>query len=306
MMNNAKNLSDTRGNSLGIGFFRMLLGFFGPRAAGLFVWFVAFFYALFDREALHSATPYLKSVFPNCGFLGLRWHFYRLIVSQGQAIVMAYWSRSGHSSPIKEYNRDKLDELLRECNSGLILLISHAGCWQAALQFLGGYGRRVNLLIQMNSNMEIARLFNHELMTVIDNGGPFGGLLECTAAIERGEIVCIMGDRAVDEAERAIPMAVHGRNMDVPASPWVLAAKCKCPIVPVFSMMNGNAAGIDFFFSEPIHVGFDLPRKPNNDDLSPFIRLYAKQLEKMMINYPYQIFHFSPLINNNKGDRKHG
>ena len=54
------NLSDTRGNRLGIGFFKVCMRLFGLRFCCLFVWFVAFFYALFDRKAFQAAKPYLQ------------------------------------------------------------------------------------------------------------------------------------------------------------------------------------------------------------------------------------------------------
>ena len=151
MPSEGKNLSDSRGNSLGIGFFKCCMLLFGQRFCAAMVWFVAAFYALFDNTAFNAARPYLHGRFPDAGYLRLRWLFYRMAVAQGQVIVLAHWLRTGHSVPIREYDKDILYDLLTKGQSGLILLISHAGCWQAALTYLESFGRPINLLFQSAS-----------------------------------------------------------------------------------------------------------------------------------------------------------
>ena len=58
------NLSATRGNALGIAFFRLLLGCCGLRVACWFVAPVTWFYTLFDRRARQAARP--------CEFIAFR------------------------------------------------------------------------------------------------------------------------------------------------------------------------------------------------------------------------------------------
>ena len=292
MPSQRNNLSDTRGNSVGICFFKCCMALFGQRFCAAFVYFVAAFYALFDRRALNAAAPYLKSRFPEAGWLRFRWHFYRMAVAQGQVLVLAHWLRTGHSVPIAEYDKDILHGMLTKGQSGLILLISHTGCWQAALTYLETFGRKVNLLLQANRNGSIAEMFQGRLFHTIDNDSPFGGLLECISAIERGEIVCIMGDRQPSDTESSLRMSILGNEISVPESPWLLAARCKCPIVPIFTMMTGLASGIDFYFTRPIEIHYEMPRKPKPEHFTEYVRQYAQALERMAEVYPYQIFHY--------------
>lgn len=301
-----KNLSDTRGNTLGICFFRLMLKTLGPACACYFVWLVAFFYSIFDQQARKAARAYLCSRFPAAKGIILWWHFYRLIVSQGQVMILAHWLRSGHQVPINEEHPERLRELLLKKNRGLILLISHIGCWQAALTYLEIYQRPVNLLIQANANANIAKMFAGQHFNIVDNDSPFGGLLECIAAIERGEIVCIMGDRQAGESESAIKMSFLGRQIMIPLSPWLLAARCHCAIIPVFTMMRGLAKSIDFYFAEPMLINYDLPHKPPTSTFVPFVRKYAAEMEKISTSFPYQIFHYDTSFSRKKysGDGK--
>ena len=292
MQKKRSNLSDSRGNKVGIGFFKCCMALFGQRFCACFVYFVAVFYALFDWKAFRSASQYLRGRFSNSGWLALRWRFYRMAVAQGQVLVLAHWLRTGHSVPIVEHDKEILHRMLTKDAKGLILLTSHAGCWQAALSYLETFGRRVNLLLQVNRNSGIAAMFKGKLFNVIDNDAPFGGLLECISAIENGEIVCIMGDRQPSDVEESMPLTFNGNELNVPVSPWLLAARCKCPIVPIFTMMTGLATGIDFYFTRPIEIEYDIPRKPKPEHFREYVRQYSMTLERMAQAYPYQIFHY--------------
>lgn len=287
-----KNLSDTRGNALGIGFFRLAMKCCGIRFCYAFVWCVAAYYALFDKNARLTASTYLKARFPNASKLKLRMHLYKMLVAQGQAIVLAHWLRSDNTVPTQEHNPQLLRQLLENNNTGLILLISHAGCWQAALTYLNDFNRTINLLIQANANPHIAKMFTGDRFRIIDNDSPFGGLLDCLDAIQRGEIVCIMGDRPPNTDERTVLMTLTNRKIVIPESPWFLAARAKCPIVPVFTMMTHHPIGIDFHFATPIIIPYDAPRKPSPEYLKPFIQSYADTLDDFSAKYPYQIFHY--------------
>ncbi|MBR6074183.1 MAG: hypothetical protein IKP87_02675, partial [Victivallales bacterium] len=223
MQEKAKNLSDTRGNRFGIGFFLLCLRLFGPKFCCVFVWFVAPFYAIFDKQAFAAAAPYLRSRFPNASPLKLRWHFCRQCVSQGQVMILAHWIRTGHQVKVLDVNAQNGADLINHAPTGFILLLSHAGCWQATITRLENLDRPVHLLIQANLNENVAKLFKGRQIDVISNEAAFGGLLDCMAALEKHEIVCIMGDRMPPDAENALHLTLHGRTVSIPAAPWLLA-----------------------------------------------------------------------------------
>ena len=82
-----ENLSDSRGNALGIRIFLLLLRIMGVNRTCELVWVVTFFYVCFDRKARLAARPYLRHRFPGAGAVRLFFHTWALFTSQGQAIV---------------------------------------------------------------------------------------------------------------------------------------------------------------------------------------------------------------------------
>ncbi len=291
---NPGNLSDTRGNHGGIAFFRLLIRCCGRRVACGFAWFIAFFYALLDGRAFASSRPYLSSRFPEATWLGLRIHFFRLIVSQGQAMIVAYWLQIGNTLPVTTRNNAVARAELEKSDRGLILLISHVGCWQASLRHLLSFSRPINLLIQANRNTGTAALLAGSNIRIIDNSSEFGGLLECVSALERGEIVCIMGDRHASQSESSLTMDVLGNTREIPSSPWYLAAKCNVPILPLFVLLKPPlASAVEYRFVEPMKVKTQNNRRPSNSDFLPAVRQYARELEDIATESPYQVFHYS-------------
>ena len=289
------NLSDTRGNRLGIGFFKVCMFLFGLRFCCLFVWFVAFFYALFDRKAFQAAKPYLQSRFPNCSTLKLRWHFYRMIVSQGQAIVMAYWLRTGHHLPLRDVNPQHREAMLKQAEHGFIMLMSHVGCWQATIPRMEGFHTRINLLIQENMNEAMSKLMEGKLFRIISNQSPFGGLLDAAEALENHEVLCLMGDRLPDDVPTNLTLSLCGRTLRIPEAPWHLAARSHLPIFIVFTIMR--SAAIDYIYMPPFTIDYDLPRKPNPTVFAPYIAKYQEALQTIASDYPYQVFHYEITTN---------
>ena len=287
------NLSDTRGNSLGICFFKVAMRLFGPRFCCAFVWFVAFFYALFDKKAKKSAAPYLQSRFPDAKGISAWWHFYKFIVKQGQAVFLAHWARTTDKIQYEDVNPQYRDMFLLDTSDRpFILLLSHVGCWQAAIPRMQTMKRRVNLLIQANLNPHIAKLMEDARFHIIHNTDDFGGLLECAEVLQNGEALAIMGDRMPSDAPNALEITLHGRHVRIPQTPWFLSAKFHCPIYPVFTMMTDKPHIFKLIYVPPITVDFQLPRRPSPELFTPYIQQYQNAIDEIIEKYPYQVFHF--------------
>ena len=302
----AKNLSDTRGNRLGFGFFQLFMRVFGVRHACIFVHVPAFFYALFDAKAFRAARPYLVSRFPTAGSLSLHVHFHRQIVELGRAMVLAHAVRVGLPVRSACVASDEARRLIADRSHGLVLVISHIGPWHAALPTLSSFGRRTNLLMSANANGGIARLFRGEDVAVIDNAGEFGGLLECVSALDRGEIVCIMGDRPVAAGEPVVTASVLGRDRGFSLSPWALAARCGVPAVPVFAVGDAHdPAAFRVEIAEPIDCTCKAGGRPRAADLRRQVGLYVAAIERRAVEWPYQVFWYQ-VENDKKENRKNG
>jgi len=286
-----QNLSDTRGNGLGIAFFKFCLRLLGLRFCLAFVWVVAAFYAMFDRKALAAAEPYLRSRFPQDK--RLRRHFHRLITSQGRALLLAHWLRTGHKIPRTDVNPENRETLFAVKAHGFIMLMSHVGCWQATIPRMEGFNQNVNLLVQENQNAALGQLLQGSRYRIINNKAPFGGLLECLGALERGEILCVMGDRLPSDSPSQLTLTLHGRTLRIPEAPWLLAARCGVPIFPIFTLMRQSPLGIDYIFAPPIRVDYHANRKPVPEDYADALNTYQNLLESIIDNEPYQVFHYN-------------
>ena len=296
-MSERQNLSATRGSSAGIRFFRVFMRLFGLKHACNFVWFVVLFYALFDRRANRAALPYVQLRFPEArGFT--RWlHCYRLMASQGEALLIAGWiGAHGWKFPHRAENRDGMAALLADRSRGFVMVTSHFGCWQAALAGLAGFGRTVNLLAQPDAKAELDKRMAvpdcADQFKLIPADGFMGGLLECIEAVRRGEVVCVMGDRVAGGASR--PAKFFGGAMEFPLSPWLVAARSGCPVVPLFIAFEPDCSELLFRFGDVIRVSGDPDRRVRPEELAAPMAEYARGLENMARRYPYQVFRLEP------------
>ena len=288
-----ENLSDTRGNGFVIRFFLVALRLLGPRFCSAFIWPVAFFYALFDKKAQRAARPYIQSRFPDASPLARWWHFYRLIVTQGRAILLAHWARRISDITYEDVNPQYRDMLVAQAGvTPIIILLSHIGCWQAAVPRLKTLNTTMSMLIQVNRNPHIDALIKDAAINAIYNSDEFGGLLACANVLEKGEGLAIMGDRLPPDKPHGMELTLHGRTLRVPQTPWFLAARFHCPIFPVFTLMTDKPSHFRLIFSPPIRIDFDLPHKPTPELFAPFLKQYQEAFEKVIDEYPYQIFHF--------------
>ena len=140
--------------------------------------------------------------------------------------------------------REVLLDLLRE-GRGLILLISHVGSWQAMMPALSLLKTPVNLLIQREEGDVDRHYF--ELrgeacpFRIIDPRGYLGGAIEMVAALKRGEVLCVMGDRVFGDSRGVLPVDFLGAPAPFPTGPYKIAAATGAPIAVLFSVKTGPA-----------------------------------------------------------------
>jgi len=110
----------------------------------------------------------------------------------------------------------------------------------------------------------------------------FAGLRGLLEAIERGEIVGMMGDR--DLQGRGICVELAGRQVRLPRGPWELARRTGALVLPVFTIRERR----DHFtvrFEEP----FGIPRGPDEElDIEAAARRWAGTLEAHLRRNPGQ------------------
>ncbi|MBQ6352680.1 MAG: hypothetical protein IJJ28_05395, partial [Lentisphaeria bacterium] len=194
-------LNASRGNRFGIGFFRVLLHCGGFGVALWISRIVCWFYARFDRRAFAATKEYLQLRFPeDAASEGrLKRHFHRLLNELARMLLVSYRMGIGKALPIEEIDRKFLPE-----RGGAVVVLAHYDCWQASMDLMNRCsGRRINIMARadrvdgMNKYLALKETSG---FNVISTEGFSGGLVEASAALERGEAVIVMGDRPVPGA----------------------------------------------------------------------------------------------------------
>ncbi len=282
-----KNLSDTRGTHGGILFFHCFIRLFGVRHGCRFVWFVTFFYTLFDFRARRMITPYLEARFPGKKTFFHRWKLY---THQGQALIMIHYPRS-LTTPATVW-QEAIDHLDSHPGQGIIILCSHFGPWQLAMQNLPELGRKVRIMERFDLNSGVdKKIAAGEKPESIPVDGFMGGLLDALDALRNGEIVCIMGDRGGGE----MPCSFFGKPFCFPTTPYYLAARAGCPLFPLFCIADIPSGELKYEYSTPIFIAEPVGRRMTDRDFIGGLQSYISVLEEMVRLHPYDFFHFKDI-----------
>jgi predicted LPLAT superfamily acyltransferase len=176
---------------------------------------------------------------------------------------------------------------------GCVLLGSHLGSFEV-LRVIGSLERKlpVNVLLYPDNatNAEtVAAELCPELKTrVIPLGRP-DTLLRVRECLERGEIVGMLGDRAL-KADKTVRCDFLGVPARFPQGPLLLAAILKAPVVLFFGLyLGGRRYAIHF---EPFAQEIAIGRQDRGAQLQPWIARYAGRLEHYCRLAPYNWFNF--------------
>ena len=292
-----QSLSDTRGSRGGFLFFILFLRCFGTKHARIMVRIVSFFYALFDRRAREKAIPYLSRRFPgDRGFRRFR-HVWLMFAKQGEALLALEAVRLGKMKVVFHDASPEVREA-RQPGRGFVLLNSHFGPWQATLQAASSTGSVFNIFMMNDRNRQVDKLTMLRddpamkgKVRVINPESSWGGLIEAREALERNEIVTVMGDRSMEANPLRIPFL--GEEADFPVAGFYLAAKAHRSVICIFaheSDTDPDTVILDF-------AGAIRPEMKGRDrtELAPYLKEYVSLLEKFSLKYPYNCFMFEDI-----------
>ena len=288
-----------RGNALGFWFFRTALRFTGLRGAYGLLYFVAPYYALFDRAAIAAAGAYLRHLFPRQNGLARRMAICRLFICQGKCLI----DRGAHNAGAVEFRFDTAQveqagaELARS-PAGFILLLSHFGGWQLALPHLRNLtaSRPVSLLMNAAETPDVqahVRGDDAGFHVISPDAGP-ACVVEMVARLQRGEIVSVMGDRAYGGQTAAVPFL--GATAYFPASAFAVARAAQCPVLALFAVKTGDQT----YALET--KTFPPPARDDRQSIRKGMADYAATLETYVRRHPFQGFLFDDVWRSPEAD----
>lgn len=278
---------------LGHWIFYLTMRLSGQMGAYLLLYPVIFSYVLFSQKLKRATDPYIRKRFTD--HTSCQRFFDRLknVLSFGRVLVDRGWLGIDPNADIegKVIGKEKLLELAHS-GQGIVLITGHVGNWQSALAKLDFLPVKVHALMQYDHQAAAKHFFDlgekKKIFEIIDANGPFGGMIEATAALQRGEIVTIMGDRFV----KGTSSTVHflGRPVKLPNAAYTLAACVQVPVV-VFLAAKTAPGKFQLKVWDVIYPKFEA-REKRQEVLDSCSQKFADCLEKYVKLFPYQWYNF--------------
>ncbi len=288
------------GSALQYGIFACLLRFPGLGFCRLLLRLVVGWYTLLPHGR-RRGLPYLSRRFGAAGFgkrLRQSWNLNHLF---GTVLLeRLYLDSSGRGGVLAREDDSRALRGLLDHGRGLILLSAHVGGWQGAAQGLGFLGRTVNILQYRTRNHGDQRVFvsggRGAAVRVIPMQSGFGGLVDVHAALSRGEVACLMGDRVMGR-EKSCAVPFLGGNVRLPLAPYRLAALADCALVFAF-VLRENFGPENSPHPHGANLRLHLARvfpPPSQGGMPPaegMAAAFARELEAVVTRHPYQFFNF--------------
>lgn len=271
----------SRGGSTGYRIFIFLIRHCGVRAAYVLLSVVAIYFIPAAPRSTGDIWRYARRIL---GYSMLRsaWTVYLNYFAFGQSIIDKVAISSGLSGRFryKFGGFGRLEDAIRD-GRGAIIISAHFGNWAAGEPFFRKYGARLNLVMYDNEHAAIKQVLEKNssgetpFSIIPVNRDSLGHVFMITEALDRGELVCLLGDRYVHE-DNLLSGKFVGRTVKFPSGPFVLASRMKVPVLFYFSVRETGMT-YRFTFSEA-----EVPAGRGNSTqavLDQFIAVLEKELK---------------------------
>jgi predicted LPLAT superfamily acyltransferase len=292
-----------RGGRRGIWFFITALRVLGLRATYLLTVPPAIYFS-FASPDVAATMDYHRRVFGALPWWKRRWLVFKHFLSFGRALIDRTAILAGDRNHFSfSFDGEKnLRAALAE-GHGVLLLTAHVGNWEAAGQLL----TRLNVPItvtgfdkeppEIRALLNSASKQNFRLLPL--TGGPTDAI-PLVAALRRGEVVAMLGDRAYGSPSAWIPF--FGGTAAFPIGAYVVASIAGAPLMHVFSLREFGGR-YRFFGFPPQH-----PQMPPHHERAAYLKNcatnFARDLETILKRDPLQWYNFFPFWENETSGSK--
>lgn len=278
-------------------FFYFLIRWGGRGVAYAFMRIIVAGYILFSPLARERCRPYLRRRFPDSGPLLRRVETYRLLCSLGETLIdrAAFGLRRRSGLRVDFPQRHEFKSILDE-GRGMVMVNSHVGNWQTSISMLENPDVRVAIVMTHETGDVDRHYFEHTgerpPFDIIDPRGYLGGVVEMVAALRRGNVLGLMGDRLFGDEKNSVAVPLLGDDVRLPIAPYRLAATTGSPVVVLFSHKTGRSE-----YRLEIAKVIRVPKTPLHEtaESRPYAREFADALEQYVAAHPWQFHNFYDL-----------
>jgi len=198
-------------------------------------------------------------------------------------------NRRGAADLVAQVARVDGMERVARLGAGFISLTAHVGNWELAGRLLAGRAARAtHVVVAEEEARELERWVRRtgDGMRFVPRSRPTVSL-ELVAALRRGEVVAVQGDRALG-TRGDVPIPFFGSPAAFPLGPFLLARAVGVPLVPAFCLLDPSHRYI-VTVAEPLTV-----LRGGEEEAA---RVWVAILEEIVRERPTQWFNFFDVWN---------
>jgi predicted LPLAT superfamily acyltransferase len=227
------------------------------------------------------------------GFFAPFRHYHEFAVQILDRMVL--WAGGLAELRMDHSGSEHLFALQRE-GRGALLIGAHLGSYDMPRQLAGAYGLVLNVVMFTAHAERINRFFEQldpksRVRVLSLEPGSLRTAFAIKGCIDRGELVAVLADRLPPGGgETPVRVAFLGGEMDFPLSPFLLACMLGCPAYLSLCLRKGEAHYETVV--RPIGGGVKIPRREREKAAAELARAWARSLEEVCLEHPYQWFNF--------------
>jgi predicted LPLAT superfamily acyltransferase len=283
------------GTVLGLRLVVLFARIFGRRIAGWGLYVLALYYALVRGLARRASRDYLRRIGQPATFANVVRHLHTF--AQVSLDRLFFLTGQLSSFRFEHHNHDLLVQIAKT-GRGVVLLGGHLGSFEVMRCRAKEFAIPINVVADF-SNAERVNGVLRSLAPDIDmrlislGTDPLAAMLAIREAIERGELVAILGDRRPSTGTgraRVVMAQFLGADAAFPAGPWLLAHALRCPVyfvAGIYTRPNHYALHFEFLADE-----VRLDRHERAAALARYAQTYASMLETYARSAPLNWFNF--------------
>lgn len=283
-----------RGGRRGIQFFLTVLRVFGLHFTYILLVPPAVYFSFVSPD-VPATMEFHRRVFGPQPWWKRRWLVFKHFYSFGRALIDRIAILAGDTRHFSfAFDGEHNLRNAAAAGKGVLLLTAHIGNWEVAGQLLSRLGVPVNVTGFDLEVPEIRALLDRaqirQKFQMIPLTGTATDAIPLVAALRRGEVVAMAGDRAYGNPSARVPFL--GGLASFPIGAFVLAAIADAPLVQVFSLrQRGGHYQFYGLLAMPPHRP---PHHERTAHLHQCATKFAANLERIVRLDPLQWYNFFP------------